>query len=158
PPIECEPWCHARDGHPENWAPEDQYCFSNGMVTPLSRYQMERYGPEGFFQNYLEVYLETFHGIAAVQLREDSTDKPIRMTAAEARTTALSLLLTAQVLDGQDTSAPEQSDVDAVRELLDLMETFSDNDQRARYLLTSNWLRDRGAIAGARLQATEATR
>lgn len=45
---------------------------------------------------------------------------------------------------------PFQADVDALRDLLDLMENFESNDQRARYLLTSNWLRDRDAalIAG----------
>lgn len=47
--------------------------------------------------------------------------------------------------------APSQEDVDQLRELLDLMESFASNDQRARYLLTSNWLRDRGAAAAAHL-------
>jgi hypothetical protein len=46
---------------------------------------------------------------------------------------------------------PQQSDVDTLRELLDLMAEFRDNDQRARYLLSSNWLRDRGAAAAARM-------
>lgn len=36
---------------------------------------------------------------------------------------------------------PDQHDVDHLRELLDLMTRFPDNDQRARYLLTSNWMR-----------------
>lgn len=40
---------------------------------------------------------------------------------------------------------PDQADVDALRELLDLMENFSDNDQRARYLLTCDWMRTRVA-------------
>ncbi len=47
---------------------------------------------------------------------------------------------------------PVGDDVDAVCGLLDLMEQFADNDQRARYLLSSNWLRDRGAAAAARLR------
>lgn len=38
---------------------------------------------------------------------------------------------------------PDQADVDTLRELLDLMANFSDNDQRARFLLSSNWMRDR---------------
>lgn len=38
---------------------------------------------------------------------------------------------------------PEQGDVDTLRGLLDLMADFPDNDQRARYLLTSNWMRDK---------------
>lgn len=47
----------------------------------------------------------------------------------------------------------DQSDVDALRGLLDLMADFTDNDQRARYLLSSNWMRDRGAAAAARHHA-----
>lgn len=42
---------------------------------------------------------------------------------------------------------PRQSDVDGLRELLDLLDSFSDNDQRARYILTSNWFRDHAAQA-----------
>lgn len=45
--------------------------------------------------------------------------------------------------------APYQPDVDGLRELLDLLDGFSSNDQRARYILTSNWFRDHGAEAGA---------
>jgi len=41
-------------------------------------------------------------------------------------------------------TVPEQSDVDALRDLLDLMEKFESNDERARYLLSSEWMRDRG--------------
>lgn len=40
-------------------------------------------------------------------------------------------------------SAPDPTDVDQVRELLDLMVNFPDNDQRARYLLSSNWAREK---------------
>lgn len=48
-------------------------------------------------------------------------------------------------LDVMTNNGPLQSDVDALRDLLDLMENFADNDQRARYLLTCNWMRDRDA-------------
>lgn len=54
---------------------------------------------------------------------------------------------------GLDTSRPDQADVDALRGLLDLMVNFRDNDQRARYLLSSNWLRDRGVDAAERLRS-----
>lgn len=47
----------------------------------------------------------------------------------------------------EDGRGPEQADVDALRDLFDLMADFPDNDQRARYLLSSNWMRDRGDIA-----------
>jgi hypothetical protein len=46
-----------------------------------------------------------------------------------------------QAGEGQDQTSLAQADVDALRELLDLMENFPDNDQRARYLLTCNWMR-----------------
>jgi hypothetical protein len=42
-----------------------------------------------------------------------------------------------------DYRMPDQADVDALRELLDLMVNFPSNDQRARYLLGCNWMRDR---------------
>jgi hypothetical protein len=54
-------------------------------------------------------------------------------------------------VSGPQLGPPDQHDVDELRELLDMMESFSSNDQRARYLLGSNWLRDRGAAAAARL-------
>jgi hypothetical protein len=53
---------------------------------------------------------------------------------------------------------PDQDDVDALRGLLDLMANFRDNDQRARYLLSSNWMCDRGAAAAARLAARPLSR
>ncbi|MFA6298790.1 MAG: hypothetical protein WC642_06470 [Nocardioides sp.] len=64
------------------------------------------------------------------------------------------LLAHARFDNADQGSGPDQTDVDALRDLLDLMETFSDNDQRARYLLSSNWLRDRGAAASVRVHAS----
>lgn len=46
-------------------------------------------------------------------------------------------------------TGPRQSHVDDVRVLLDLMTDFTDNDQRARYLLSSNWLIQHGAAAAS---------
>ena len=51
---------------------------------------------------------------------------------------------------GRTPLGPHQADVDALRQLLDLAESFSSNDQRARYILTSDWFRDHGASAGMR--------
>ena len=45
------------------------------------------------------------------------------------------------------TRGPHPTDVAALTELLDLMVDFPSNEQRARYLLTCNWMRDRGAAA-----------
>ena len=44
---------------------------------------------------------------------------------------------------------PRQEHVDGLRELLELTEGFSSADQRARYILTSNWFRDHGPAAAA---------
>ncbi|WHU45167.1 hypothetical protein QNM97_14010 [Gordonia sp. L191] len=44
-------------------------------------------------------------------------------------------------------SFPKQEHVDGLRYLLDLISNFSSNDQRARYLLSSNWMRENGAEA-----------
>ena len=52
-----------------------------------------------------------------------------------------------------DISGPAAADVEALTALLDLMANFPSNEQRARYLLSSNWLRDRGTAAAQRLQA-----
>ncbi|WGY04335.1 hypothetical protein QI633_11315 [Nocardioides sp. QY071] len=73
----------------------------------------------------------------------------------DARRLAIAMLTAAEIADRSpaELRAPDQTDVDAVRQLLDLLECYSSNDQRARYLLSSNWMRDRGAFAGARLRA-----
>jgi hypothetical protein len=47
----------------------------------------------------------------------------------------------------------DTTDVDTLGGLLDLTANFSDNDQRARYLLTSNWMHDK--FAGVDLRAQE---
>lgn len=52
-----------------------------------------------------------------------------------------------------DEQTDRQADIAQLRELLDLMTDFPSNDQRARYLLSSNWMRQRGAAAAARAQA-----
>jgi hypothetical protein len=55
---------------------------------------------------------------------------------------------------------PDPSDVAALTDLFDLMASFPSNEQRARYLLSSNWMRDRGAAAAhkARSSTTVAVR
>lgn len=49
---------------------------------------------------------------------------------------------------------PDPADVEAVTYLLDLMANFPSNEQRARYLLSCNWMRDRGCAAAERAQAS----
>lgn len=80
------------------------------------------------------------------------------MTAGEARRVAAMLTAAADKLDELESGTsrlglPDPADVEAVRGLLEMMNRtgFASDDQRARYLLSSNWLRDRGAAAAARL-------
>ena len=40
---------------------------------------------------------------------------------------------------------PDIDDVHALTQLLDIMANFPSNEQRARYLLTCDWMRDRDA-------------
>lgn len=55
-------------------------------------------------------------------------------------------------------AGPDGGHVRELTELLDLLSGFSSNEQRARYLLSSNWMRDHGAAAaGARLRRTRTT-
>lgn len=83
------------------------------------------------------------------------------LTPQQAGTTAAAMLDVVAAADATTCGGgPDEDDVDAVRGLLDLMEHFADNDQRARYLLSSNWLRDCVAAAAARvrlLSAVEST-
>lgn len=46
-------------------------------------------------------------------------------------------------------TGPDPRDVQQLTALLDLISDFPSNEQRARYLLTCNWMRDRGALAAA---------
>ncbi|WP_431840686.1 DUF7324 family protein [Gordonia hongkongensis] len=56
--------------------------------------------------------------------------------------------MSTELLDALRRNPLRQEWVDELRDLLDLMENFSNNDQRARFLLSSNFLRDNGgAIA-----------
>ncbi|UAJ16223.1 hypothetical protein SEA_MALIBO_47 [Gordonia phage Malibo] len=57
---------------------------------------------------------------------------------------------TTELLDALRRNPLRQEWVDELRDLLDLMEAFSDNDQRARYLLGSNFLRDNGGAIAER--------
>ncbi|MCX2753121.1 hypothetical protein [Gordonia sp. 4N] len=55
-----------------------------------------------------------------------------------------------QLLDVLRGDPLQQEWVDELRDLLDLMQNFSDNDQRARFLLSSNFLRDNGSAIAER--------
>lgn len=51
-------------------------------------------------------------------------------------------------------AGPHPADVAELTQLLDLMCDFPSNEQRARYLLSSNWMRERGVAAAERARET----
>lgn len=61
----------------------------------------------------------------------------------------------AEAVDAPAGTGPDQRDVDALRELLDLTDGFT-NDQRARYLLTCNWFVREGVSAATRAAIVDA--
>lgn len=56
-PINCEPWCEARDGHPDQRLPEDQCCVGPEHRIALSREPAEPFGEASTEQQYLNAYL-----------------------------------------------------------------------------------------------------
>jgi len=48
--------------------------------------------------------------------------------------------------------SPDSGDVAELTRLLDLLAEFPSNEQRARFLLTCNWMVERGAQAAANAQ------
>jgi hypothetical protein len=57
---------------------------------------------------------------------------------------------------------PDPRDVEEVTTLFDLMQDFPSNEERARFLLSSNWMRQRAgqliALGEARARSAEAAR
>lgn len=47
---------------------------------------------------------------------------------------------------------PDPADVRALTGLLDLLTNFPSNEQRARYLLSCDWMRERDAVMQSRLR------
>jgi hypothetical protein len=56
-PITCQPWCEARDGHPNQRLREDQICFGPEHRVPLSDEPHELFGEASTEQQYLNTYL-----------------------------------------------------------------------------------------------------
>ena len=56
-PITCQPWCEARDGHPNQRLREDQICFGPAHRVPLSDEPHELFGEASTEQQYLNTYL-----------------------------------------------------------------------------------------------------
>ena len=56
-PITCQPWCEARDGHPNQRLHEDQICFGPEHRVPLSDEPHELFGESSTEQQYLNTYL-----------------------------------------------------------------------------------------------------
>ncbi len=56
-PITCQPWCEAKDGHPNQRLREDQCCFGRQHRVPLLNEPMELIGDGSTEQQYLNTYL-----------------------------------------------------------------------------------------------------
>lgn len=52
---------------------------------------------------------------------------------------------------------PDERDVRQLTELLDLLDGFTSNEQRARYLLTCNWFTREGVAVATRAAIADAT-
>lgn len=70
--------------------------------------------------------------------------RPLTIRAAVEHGNEL-VISTAEPTGHQGGPGPDPADVDALRDLLDLTAGFRDNDQRARYLLSCDWMQDRAA-------------
>ncbi len=64
--------------------------------------------------------------------------------------------MNAELVDALRRDPLPQEWVDELRDLLDLLGDFSSNDQRARYLLASNFLRDNGGAIAERTRRLDA--
>jgi hypothetical protein len=58
PPVQCQPWCLAGDGHPNEWDPLDQSCWGAEHTVPLSTEPKIHLVVGGRKQQYLSAYLE----------------------------------------------------------------------------------------------------
>lgn len=164
PPLTpCPPWCEY--GHlPHLWDDEttDGRLARNHVMEwniEASQDKPTEYGhqPDAFVCLIQPEILGWDAGQAdtgEVRVGVDVSSFP-HFTLAEARQ-VIAALATAtekgEELQGAKAARlPEASDVAALTALLDMMANFPSNEQRARYLLSSNWMRDRGAAAAARV-------
>lgn len=58
---------------------------------------------------------------------------------------------TDRLLHAAKVTTPRQEQIDELRGLLDLLDGFASNDQRARFLLSCNFIRDNGAELAANI-------
>ncbi|MDQ6526864.1 hypothetical protein RB608_24810 [Nocardioides sp. LHD-245] len=115
----CPPWCVRWDHYAEVFVDGDSalhYGPTFGAFTPQA----------------------LGDGLLTVDALSDEAED---LDAPSLRRLAADALAAAEWMD--PSPAPEQRDVDELRRLLDLLESYTSNDQKARYLLTCNWLRNR---------------
>jgi hypothetical protein len=92
-PINCEPWCEARDGHPDQRLPEDQCCVGPEHRVPLLHEPTEPFGEASTEQQYLNAYLMRPAGDPAARVFIGYNEAPGRpATSDEARRFALQIL------------------------------------------------------------------
>jgi hypothetical protein len=58
PPVQCQPWCLAGDGHPNEWDRLDQSCWGAEHTVALSTEPTTHMVVGGRKKQYLSTYLE----------------------------------------------------------------------------------------------------
>jgi hypothetical protein len=92
-PINCEPWCEASDGHPDQRLPEDQCCVGPEHRVALLQEPTEHFGEASTEQQYLNTYLMRPAGDPAARVFIGYNEAPGRpATSDEARRFALQIL------------------------------------------------------------------
>jgi hypothetical protein len=99
-PITCQPWCEARDGHPNERLREDQCCIGREHRVALSNEPMDQLGDASTEQQYLSTYLMQLADDPAPRVFIGYNDAPGRpATLDEARRFAQAILV---LVDGHE--------------------------------------------------------
>jgi hypothetical protein len=99
-PITCQPWCEAKNGHPNQRLREDQCCFGLEHRVPLSHEPDLLIGEASTEQQYLSTYLMRTADDAASRVFIGYNEAPGRAaTLDEARQFAHAIL---RLVDGLD--------------------------------------------------------
>jgi hypothetical protein len=93
PAVDCADWCERGDGHTNVTHPDDQYCHSEAVTVPLSRYSLLTYGANYRVRDYVTgvVYREAGASAAHVALSHHG-ETMIELSTEEAKQLGTALL------------------------------------------------------------------
>lgn len=107
PPVQCAPWCWRGDGHPNEFAVEDQGCLSDGPAVDTGWAELGAYAnhrrPAG--TDWVTVFVERTGDDRGLSGASD-------LTAAQAREFAAQLLAAADLIDPPVVSTPSRDCLD----------------------------------------------